>query len=442
MASNIKASKKSSTSQRKASNSKSSKRPSNSRRKASNDISKSNGKTKASNNSTTSDMRTLDEEDSDDLNGLYGATPPPPRRSTRHTQAETIIKSETGMLEETDSDDPNGLYGASPLLAQQSSRIVPSTFTTGGLNNTVSTVTSSQEMTVGDGNQHHARLKTPEFVPWIPAERYVSPELDGPWKPYQPAQPADQSPHGPVPAPRGVQAGNANVSDESNSSLGESDSDSEFGYISPSQPSKKRKDESDDDYKDPGTKKSSATYQVKQSSSRKTGSKAKNSATSNNSQTSITKSRKRARDYDELEEEEEEPKPKPKKPKTASTSISQYDPKWNIPNGDLGSWHKDTYVALLQILRNIRAQETAAGKTGVQGLRDVKLWNYASAELAKVGHFRSGSACKLFWGRYGRRESQFDERANPGMCLPFLFVGEITDLRFPDPTRLCTSMQK
>jgi len=320
------------------------------------------------------------------------------------------------------------------------------------------------------------RLPAPEFAPWIPAERYVSPELDGPWVPYQ-STPAGLS-HGDYPTDLAANSTGDSSSYASNdsyglynaspsppfrpsqvsqkahcvkrhdldelsdSTLGESDSDYESGYLPAINQLKKRKEDSDDDYEDHSTKNSSRTLRTKQSTSGRTTSNSKTSSTSNMKKAPIAKSQKQAKNDGELESEnekashknrasiaksqkrtrndddsEEDREPKSKKQKTSTGPKSLYNLSWNIPNGDLGTWPRDTYEALLLVLQKIRADEAAAGKTGIQGLRDIKLWNYASAELKQVGHNRSGSACKLFWGRYGRRESQFDERANPGMIL-------------------------
>ena len=365
--------------------------------------------------------------------------------------AEGLALLELGIPDGVDPDDPYDIYNASPPPSPQRSRPTPTL--TIDTRTSALVVPSASSPTrwwrASHGELYYVLPKTPEFEPWVPADRYVSPESNGLWTPYQPELPPRGSPE----VARGVQRINGNgngnggsgESDKSDSASGDSDSDYEFGNLSSCKPSKKSTNESDDDFKDPSAKKSSATSRSKQSSSskkKKAASKSKTSSTSNKRKASTAKSqKKRARGDCDIDDENDEPvqkkartrapagkskkrsrpdnasedeeAPKPKKPK------SQYDPQWNIPNGDLGSWPRDTYEALLKILRRIRTQETAAGKTGVKGLRDIKLWAYASAELKKAGHVRSGSACKLFWGRYGRRESQFDERANPGMLLFF-----------------------
>lgn len=81
-----------------------------------------------------------------------------------------------------------------------------------------------------------------------------------------------------------------------------------------------------------------------------------------------------------------------------------------LTKGARGSWAEDEHNALHMSLVNQRATEKAHDLTP---LRDVRLWSVMSDNMASLGHHRTFSACRLYWSRYGRASSGFDERVHP-----------------------------
>lgn len=77
------------------------------------------------------------------------------------------------------------------------------------------------------------------------------------------------------------------------------------------------------------------------------------------------------------------------------------------------AWDDHEHSVIVSELRELRSTERADGRVGKLGLRDVKLWTYISNRLGASGIYRTPSACKDYFSRYGRLRSGFDERAIP-----------------------------
>lgn len=78
-----------------------------------------------------------------------------------------------------------------------------------------------------------------------------------------------------------------------------------------------------------------------------------------------------------------------------------------------GTWTDIEHAKIERELRSLRAEEARRGIDRMKGLRDVALWSHISSVLETLGVYRSPSACKNYWSRYGRVRSGYDERAIP-----------------------------
>jgi hypothetical protein len=73
-----------------------------------------------------------------------------------------------------------------------------------------------------------------------------------------------------------------------------------------------------------------------------------------------------------------------------------------------GSWSEGEYKALWRLLLARRDLESSNENLDI--LKDERLMQHMSLQLAEEGIFRSKNACKNFWNRYGREWSKFEER--------------------------------
>ncbi|KAH8602476.1 hypothetical protein B0O99DRAFT_735873 [Bisporella sp. PMI_857] len=86
----------------------------------------------------------------------------------------------------------------------------------------------------------------------------------------------------------------------------------------------------------------------------------------------------------------------------------------NRPCGEIGTWTEEEFRAIWMVVKAIRDHERKRGVTKRDALKDVRLWTAVAKRLKKVFKIVKGfNACKSWWNRYGRRESQFDERVDP-----------------------------
>jgi hypothetical protein len=74
-------------------------------------------------------------------------------------------------------------------------------------------------------------------------------------------------------------------------------------------------------------------------------------------------------------------------------------------------WSPREHETLFQSLKELRDSEKVNNIESP--LRDMKLWTTMSERLKYYDIFRTPNGCRLYWGRYGRIGSQFDERAEP-----------------------------
>ena len=75
-----------------------------------------------------------------------------------------------------------------------------------------------------------------------------------------------------------------------------------------------------------------------------------------------------------------------------------------------GSYSDAEYKALHQLLKDRRGLER---QQSLSPLRDVPFWTLMSQGMNKYGFDRSVNSCRMFWNRFGRAWSGFEERVNP-----------------------------
>ncbi|KAH8815765.1 hypothetical protein F5884DRAFT_747292 [Xylogone sp. PMI_703] len=78
--------------------------------------------------------------------------------------------------------------------------------------------------------------------------------------------------------------------------------------------------------------------------------------------------------------------------------------------GKNASWSEEEANILCNVLRNLRDNEM---ENDAEPLRDNALWQCVSRRLQDEGIYRSSSACKGYWARYGQNKTKFDERFKP-----------------------------
>jgi hypothetical protein len=118
--------------------------------------------------------------------------------------------------------------------------------------------------------------------------------------------------------------------------------------------------------------------------------------------------------YDEEDDDEDEYEEKRSQKKSAQNrgSSSNLNKKRASAKGGASkknsSWTEEEYKALWRLLVARRDLEKANEKMNV--LKDEKLMELMSLQLAEKGIFRSKNACKNYWNRFGRERSKFEER--------------------------------
>lgn len=113
------------------------------------------------------------------------------------------------------------------------------------------------------------------------------------------------------------------------------------------------------------------------------------------------KKAKRQRAHSESEESDLDSAPPPsKKAKREIKTSKDAKPKE-------GKWSDAEHDAVHQLLRAQRAREAADGSNP---LRDDNLWTGISVALSNMGFNRTKNACRMYWNRYGRSQSGYDER--------------------------------
>jgi hypothetical protein len=75
------------------------------------------------------------------------------------------------------------------------------------------------------------------------------------------------------------------------------------------------------------------------------------------------------------------------------------------------AWSPREHDILYQSLRELRDYEKINAVKSP--LRDTKLWTTMSEKLQSHNIIRTPNSCKTYWSRYGRANTQFDERAEP-----------------------------
>jgi hypothetical protein len=90
--------------------------------------------------------------------------------------------------------------------------------------------------------------------------------------------------------------------------------------------------------------------------------------------------------------------------------------KADAPRGNIkkGRWADDEEQVLIDLMIAQREWEVANNVPPKKWLKDVKLYEKMSRQLADEGIERSSAACKNQWNRSAREKSGFDERPNNG----------------------------
>ena len=75
------------------------------------------------------------------------------------------------------------------------------------------------------------------------------------------------------------------------------------------------------------------------------------------------------------------------------------------------AWSPREHHILYQSLKDLRGDEKINAVKSP--LRDTKLWTTMSEKLQFYDIIRTPNSCKTYWSRYGRANTQFDERCEP-----------------------------
>lgn len=120
-------------------------------------------------------------------------------------------------------------------------------------------------------------------------------------------------------------------------------------------------------------------------------------------------------DFDDSRHEQAEETSPPARKRSMGLSQATRGKESTLQGGiKKGKWEEDEEQILIDLMIAQRKWEVANSIPPKKWLKDVKLYEKISGQLADVGITRSSAACKNQWNRSARGKSGFDERPDNG----------------------------